>query len=44
MKVDGSKRRVAVGSELGKKDRTVHQLDFGSPELKGLRSISMCGC
>lgn len=44
MKVDGSQLRVATRSGLGKGDRTVQQLDRGSPALKGLRPVSMCGC
>lgn len=44
MKVDGGKLRGAACSGLGRGDRTVHQLEFGGPAPKGLRSISMCGC
>lgn len=41
MKVDGGKLRVAVCSGLGRGHRPVHQLEFGGPALKGLRSISV---
>lgn len=44
MKVEGSQLRAAILSGIGKGDRTVHQLDCGSPALKGLRPVSMCGC